>query len=122
MARGETVTPEQAARESAAFWAEVNPACAWVASRAALEASRVCLELDGASHPKKGVVAVAELTARRFPEGDPVQVWIPAAAVDACYGVDGRVVDNGYLAERSRLLTEAATMLSQLELAREGEQ
>lgn len=115
-----TITPDQAAHEATLFWQGFGPVFTDAAARAALEACRVCLELDAEADPEGRLGAVADLTERRFHEGDPARIWAPAAAVEAVRGEHGRVVDDGYLEERRLLLERAATMIGQLHEARQG--
>jgi hypothetical protein len=117
-----TITPDAAAKEAAMFWQGFGSVFAAAASRAALEACRVCLELDGAADPAGRVDAVADLSERRFAEDDPARTWVPAAAFEAVYGEHGRVVDDGYLSERRLLLAQAASIIGQLHEARQGEE
>src|SRR6185437_6749335 len=106
-----TITPDQAAHEARLFWQGFGPKFSDAASRAAQEACRVCLELDGAVDPVGRMDAVMDLTERRFAEDDPARVWVPAATVEAVSGEHGRVVDNGYLDQRRLLLTQAASII-----------
>ena len=117
-----TITPGQAAHEAKLFWQGFGPHFTDAASRAALEACRVCLELDSAADPEARLGAVADLAERRFAEDDPARIWVPAAAVEAVRGEHGRVVDDGYLNQRRLLLTQAASMIGQLHEARQGEE
>lgn len=117
-----TITPDQASQEARLFWQGFGPVFSDAASRAALEACRVCLELDGAADPEGRLGSVADLTGRRFAEDDIAQVWVPAAAVEAVRGEHGRVVDNGYLDQRRSLLAQAASLIGQLHEARQGEE